>query len=316
MSEPDHCQFVESYLGRFESGTSDFEHDSVSDHVKLCSTCYDRMSSFFRVLEVPETGYLQETLDDLTLSIYNLAKALMRQEPPEDSPSKTNHDNVIFVTQPEDAQQYVAQGVEITEDVQDFTGKDEFRGESMDRVRNLIENSRREIDLILSLLDRGIELAGRYSWDCHNLKGILLVSDDRLDDAAREFRAVIAAPKVDAYLRSVQVHAMNNLSFLCSQQGQSDDAIRWAQKSCAFAEEVDMDTFSSRFGLMFFHLRRQHEGDIDRAAEQIGIILQDANSRSAFERCLGLESNAEVRRMLAETGLDKRFGLVGCDQKP
>ena len=306
MSEFSDCRFVEEYLDRFAAAKRELDHDAISDHVKLCSSCYERMAQFFRMLEVPESEYLAETIDDLTLSIYNLAKSIMRQ-PTSEQEDEASHENVLFVTQPEAPSHYVEEGAEIASEVQDYTGQDDVRGESMEHVREIMERPRHEVDFLLHLLDRGIALGGCYSNDCRNLKGILLLSEGEKEAAEKELRAVIAAPNADLYLRSVQVHAMNNLSWICSDRGDVNEAIKWATRSRVLAEECDLDQFSSRFALMFFYLQRNADGDGRAASAEVEAILASDTGRKEFMRCMTLAANAEIKQLFLARGLDERF---------
>ncbi|HGY92954.1 MAG TPA: hypothetical protein ENK43_17460 [Planctomycetes bacterium] len=309
MTRDDSCRFVEDYLGRFAGRQDELDHEAISDHVKTCSSCYELMSAFFQNLDVPESGYIRETVDDLTLSLYNLAKALMRQ--PAAKEEDPDLENVLFVSNPDASpDHYKEEAVEITEDVEDFTGRDDFRGASMEGMRNLMARSRREVDLLLSLLDRGIALEGQYSWDCRNLKAILLLTEERLEDAERELRAILALRGADVYLRSVQVHAMNNLSYVCSMKGDLGEALKWATRSRVLAEECNLDPVPCRFSRMFFLLKRDGPGDRDAAREEVRAILERDGGLEELQNCLALPSNKEIRELFVAKGLARDFPRI------
>ncbi len=302
--------FLEKHLERFVEGRETLDADAISDYIKANPDCHDQVAEFFRLIEVPESGYLQETLDDLTENIYNLAKALIKESPAE---ARADHENIRFMAQPEAADHYLAEGDEIVADVQDYTGDDRVRGESMNGLRDCMKRSRSEFDLVMSLLQKAIDLGGRWSADCRNLKGILHLSKEDLTAAEACFRAVIRTPGADLYLRTVQVHAMNNLAYICAMNESLDEAVRWAGKARVLSEECGMDLFSSRFGLMYFYLSRQGEGDLDLAAREIEAMMADGRSRDEFLRCLKLPSNRAIMDLVLASGLDGRFAILSED---
>ncbi|MCB9833628.1 MAG: hypothetical protein H6807_14255 [Planctomycetes bacterium] len=306
----DDRSFIESHLERFVAGHEKLDPEAISDYIKANPECHDQVAEFFRLIEVPESGYLQETLDDLTENIYNLAKALIKESPEE---NRADHENIRFLEQPEAAEHYVAEGDEIVADVQDYAGDDEVRGESMDGLRDCMRRSRSEFDLVMVLLRRAIDLEGRWSADCSNLMGILHLSHENLDEGEACFRAVIGLRAPDLYLRTVQVHAMNNLAYVCAMKAKLDEAILWATRARVLAEECGVEAFGTRFGLMYFFLSRKHDGDLERAAAEIEAMLADPGSQAEFLRCLKLPSNKEILELVIGNGMDRRFSVIRKD---
>ena len=65
----------------------------------------------------------------------------------------------------------------------DYAGNDKVRGESMDDLRETMHRSKGQFNLVLGLLQNGVDLAGRWSADCRNLQGILYLSEERTEEA-------------------------------------------------------------------------------------------------------------------------------------
>ncbi|MFT7619313.1 MAG: hypothetical protein ACI97A_002963 [Planctomycetota bacterium] len=298
---------IDDHLLRFQSGEGTLDADAISDYIKANPECHDRVAEFFRLIDVPESEYLDETLDELTENIYNLCKALVKEGPAE---KQQDHENIRFLEEPEAADHYIDEGDEIVADVQDYAGHDQVRGESMDNLLDEMKRSTAEFDLVLDLLQKGIDLKGRWSADCRNLKGILYLSEEQTEQAEVCFRDVIAMRGVDLYLRTVQVHAMNNLSYICCMNSKIDEAIKLAIRSRALAEETGIDTFSCRFGLMYFYMLRDQDGDIAHATEEISSMLGSDGKKEEFARCLKLPSNKEIRHLFENHGLDDQFSVL------
>src|SRR5262245_25993651 len=90
------CEYVTRYLEDFldEGKRKAFDLEQVSEHVRLCSTCYDQLAKFFRAIEIAPSSYLKETVDELCQAMYRLAGAVLRERrDPED-----NTENVIAVS--------------------------------------------------------------------------------------------------------------------------------------------------------------------------------------------------------------------------
>ena len=294
------CQMVADYLEEFgRRGALDV--DTVGEHVAVCPDCYESMSQFFRVMEVPNADdeYLDESLDDLTGAIYNLVKALTRN-PPSDA---TNRDNVRFVFEPGDPSQYVREGAEVLDEVEDFTGQTEVRGVGTEVVRNLIGGSQKYFAFAVSLLDKAIALGGRNALDCRNLKGILELTDENLAAARECFQAVIAVPSADLAARGVQVHAMNNLAYVHQLEKRLDEAVHWARRSRGLAEELGVEPFDSCFALVYFLLLRGAEDDRVQANEALARIKAIEGGVEEFHRCLEIDSNLEIKKIYNDSGL-------------
>ncbi len=261
------------------------------------------MLEFFRLMEVPETEYLDETLNDLTHAVYNFVKSLMAQAPA-DEESAERHDNVRFVQQPGDSAEYVLEGKEMIDDVQNFAGSDQVRGASMEGIRDLIERSQEEFEFAISLLEKSANLGGEFSLDCLNLKGILYLERSGFDEAELAFNAVITAKRGDLYTRKVQAHAMGNLAYTCIAMKRLDEAIVWATRSKALAEETSLDHFGARFGLAYGYLLRDFDGDLELARQEFEALSATPESRKVLAASLKLESNQEIRELFVRHGFE------------
>lgn len=301
------CDRIDSYLEGVRDGSKSFDHEQVTTLIADCPSCVSRVAEYFRVLEVPETGYLEETIDDLTKSLYDLVKALMKRD---DEDAADDHENVLFVDEPGDAEEIAQEGDEMIDDVQDFAGSDEVRGESMESIRMLIGRSRDRFDAAVVLLERAVDLNGLFSLDCRNLLGILYLKHGEVEEAESAFREVIRRGGRDLQARTVQVHAMNNLSFICAAGENLNEAIELARKSQVLADETGIDPFGSFFGLMYFHLSRGESGDLEAAVAAIESLSERDAGMEQLRRCLALASNHSIRELLRDRGLLERFPVL------
>ncbi len=105
---------IDEHLERFKGGQGALDADAISEYIKSNPDCHDRVAEFFRLIDVPESEYLQETLDELTENIYNLCKALVKEGPEE---KKQDHETIRFIEEPEAADHYIDEGDEIVADV-------------------------------------------------------------------------------------------------------------------------------------------------------------------------------------------------------
>lgn len=301
------CGYVASYLEeleKFGSNRSAHDLDRISAHVNGCASCHEQLKSFFHLVGAPESDYLRETVDDLTEAIYNLVKALIKR--PGDQ-NRSDYENVRFLTEPEDPDRYVEESAEMIDDVQDYTGSDTFNGESMEGIRNLIENSPADFRFARMLLQKAVDLDGRHSLDCRNLKGILYLEEERFDEAEAEFRGVVGAKPNDNYGRTVQVHALSNLAYVYRVRGDLDRAIRCAERSQALAEELGMDTFNPRFALAYFHLLRAAPSDLEAARAIVRSLTVSPEERACLTSALSVSANQEIKELYDKNGLTDEF---------
>lgn len=272
--------------------------DQVGEHVNACPTCHERLSTFFRVMDAPSSEYLDQSLDDLTESIYNLAKALIKR-PTEDD----DHENVRFVNDPGEPATYIDQGNEVIDDVQDYTGSDSIRGNSMEGLRGLIDESSSAFDLPHELLQQGIDLNGAFALDCHNLRGILFLQDEKPELARREFQAVLDHTPVDTYVRSVQVHALSNLAYVQVGEQNHSEAIRSADRARVLAEECGLDPFNSIFAENYARLLRGEAGDLAAVRESLASLRENSAAAATLTAALTMENNAEIQALYAQHDL-------------
>ena len=302
------CTHVASYLDSFGKPSANAaEVDGISEHVRDCRACFHRVADFFRLLKAPDTGYLRETIDDLTLAIYNLVKSLLLHTPPETDDDR--RENLRFSRDPGEASQYIRDGAEAIDDVEDFLGSDNMQGESMESIRaDLVQSHRR---LTAKLLQRGVDLGGLYSLDCRNLQGVLHLYAERLDEAERAFSAVVTAAVVDPYIRSVQVCSMLNLAYVYQRKRRFDDAVKWADRAKALACDIGNNPFPQSFGLAYFLLLRNRDGDDSRAAAEVGQILAQADTAIEFRRYLAMPTNTVIKDLFLNRGIAAPSDIAG-----
>ncbi len=304
------CDIVGAFLDSFRSGRKESgDLDRVGAHVTGCPSCYARVSDFFRCFEVKPSQYLAETLDELSFSVYNLVKAILKQ-----SRSAADFEIVTFVEPPGPVEEHVADSFTALDDVEDCTGAEVVGDTDVGEVRRLVRDlrdpsafERRKTDLAVLLLDLNARLGGKYSLDSLNLKGVIRYCEDRFAEAEAAFHAVIGADRRDLYSRTVNFHAMTNLAYARQQQGDLDAAVRWAGKAVALGEELGLPLSSAEAGLVYFLLLRNLGGDPDRAAERLARASETAERRAEMERLFNLDQNAKMREVLRSSGLAARF---------
>lgn len=272
--------------------------DHVGAHVNTCVPCRERLATFFRVMDAPESEYLDQSLDDLCESIYNLAKALIKR-PTEDD----DHENVRFVTDPGQPDTYIDRGSDVIDDVQDYIGSDVVRGNSMEGLRDLMEESSGDFDLPHELLQQAIDLNGSHALDCHNLKGILFLQDEKPEQARAEFKAVLNHTPVDGYVRTVQVHSLANLAYVYLAEGNLEEAIQHSRRSRVLAEGCNLDPFNAVFTENYARLLRGDPADIEAVRAELSNLRSDSKSSSMLETALAMENNAEIRELYAKHNL-------------
>lgn len=301
------CSTVAAYLDGFGRKAPPTDAlDGISEHLKTCRSCFQRVADFFRLLKAPTSDYVKETIDDLALAIYNLVKSLVKSTPSDSG--EESHENVRFTSEPGDASEYIRDGAEAIDDVEDFLGTADVAGENMESLRAMIEQSHRR--LAMKLLQKGVDLGGPYALDCRNLQGIIYLNANSLDEAEKAFANVIAAPPTDAYVRRVQMHAMINLAYVHHCRNGFDDAVKWADRSRALAEEIGLDAFTSRFGLAFFLMERNAPRDIDRAAQEIAKLIATEVGIKEFRRYIEMPSNKIIKDLFHSRGLAEKFAAT------
>ena len=286
------CDYVSNFLDTFGKQGGSANIDQVGEHVNACPSCHERLSNFFRVMEAPNSEYLEQSLDDLTESIYNLAKALIKR-PSEDD----DHENVRFVNDPDTPETYIDQGNDVIDDVQDYTGSDSVRGSSMEGLRDLIEDSSGAFDLPHELLQQAIDLKGSHALDCHNLRGILYLQEEKPALARVEFQSVLDHTPVDTYVRSVQVHSLANLAYVQIAEGNLSEAIRLAHRARVLAEECGLDSFTAVFAENYARLLRSEPADIAAVRESLSSLRSDPTASNTLDAALAMENNAEIQTL-------------------
>jgi hypothetical protein len=121
------CGDVAAYLDAFldHEARARFDTAALSGHAGACAACATRLAGFFRVLELPESAYLRETLDELAIAMHGLALAVIRER----QDPEANTDNLVPVAAPEGAADELArQGTEMADDAEDWAGSSRVAG--------------------------------------------------------------------------------------------------------------------------------------------------------------------------------------------
>ena len=303
------CGYVIRYLDAFldREARSTFEVEAISSHVSSCPACYQRLSVFFRTVELPESAYLRETIDELALALYNLAKAVIRDLPP--ASQDDNTENVIITEEGGGSvHENLSAGVEMIEDAQDYAGSRSVAGMDLDALRDLLENTDTgrvlRIDLALDLFRRVTALPSRYEAEAWNWVGVLCTQKEDFDAAEEAFSRVLAAPDG---ARNTRSWAHCNLGYVHKHRGDLDRAIRSARRSVVLAEEDGKDPFFGRFAGLYFASLRQGEGDASTADGLIDDILRSPGGLERMRQALTLETNRPIDETLRGTGVYERF---------
>lgn len=303
------CDYVTRYLERFleEGARSAVDLEQVGDHVGACPQCYQRLSQFFRTIELPEPGYLRETIDELALALYNLAKAIIRDRPAASPEDQT--DNLrITVPGGGSASENLQAGVEMIEDAEDYTGTSRVGGTDLEEVRAEIhraaDSQAMRIDLALALFERITRLPSRYQWRSWNWIGVLHLQKGEFDAAEAGFLKVLAG---GAEAREVRTFAHCNLAYVFKHRGDLDRAIRSARRSAILAEEDGEDTYFGRFAEFYFRMLRGAADDESEARRILSAIILAPGGRAQLVADLKLPSNGPVLDTFRNSRLAKDF---------
>lgn len=312
------CDYVSRYLDRFlDGGTrSGVDLEQVSDHVGTCPRCYVRLSHFFRTIELPESSYLRETIDELALSIYNLAKSVIRDRPPAGPDDATDN---LRITVPGGGTETenVQAGVEMIDDAEDYAGSHRVAGVDLEALRSRLEDASTSrgmrIDLALGLFGCLTGLQSRYLAKAWNWIGALHLQKKDFDAAEAAFLKVLAAEGGD---REVRSFAHCNLAYVFKQKGDLDRAIRSAQRSVVFAGEDGGDPYFGRFAEIYFRLLRGQEGDAAAARALLAQIQASPGGRAQWVGDLRLPSNEPVLSAIRNSPLAMDFPELRDPRRP
>jgi tetratricopeptide (TPR) repeat protein len=291
------CDYVTRYLDGFleEATRSTFDVEAVSEHIRLCSPCYDRLSRFFRTIELPESSYLKETIDELCVAMYRLAGAVLRErKDPED-----NTENVVPVSggAAGTSRDHVEHGHEMIADVEDYVGTDEVGGQNLGVVRKLFDqaerNEERKVDLAAVLCEEIARFPTRHRASALNLLGVLRLWRNRVAEAENAFVQALGEPDHDDDSRIARASALCNLGYAQQLRGDVEKAAKSERKSLALCEELGIDPFHALFGLFYFSLLRDEAGLAD-ARDALGRLLVLEDGRGRLRDMLALENNRPI----------------------
>jgi tetratricopeptide (TPR) repeat protein len=296
-------------VGRFLAGFADRRSrppedlEALSDHVASCPGCYLRLSEFFRTAPLPESSYLRETLDELAGSIYNLAKAIIRDRPP--AGAEDSAENVRITEEfPGGVVENARSGVEMIEDAEDYVGSTRVGSLDLEEVRAQLENAGTapgmKIDLALALFQRITGLDSRYTQKAWNWIGVLHYQKEDWDRAEEAFQRALA---VHGGAREVRAFAHCNLAYVHKHRGDLDLAVRSARRSIVLAEEDDRDPYFGEVAEMYFRLLRGAAGDLEEAGRLLERILSRPGGRPRLVADLRAGPNAAMRRALVASPL-------------
>lgn len=280
--------------------------DRIGTHAAQCPSCYTRLTRFFKTVELPESGFIKETLDELALSLYNLGRAIIRDRPPEEEDQAA----VLHITEEGggSAQENVASGVEMIEDAEDYAGSTMVHGVDLEALRDLLDDAEtaqgmRE-ELARRVFGRITEMECRYVGKAWNWIGALHYGAEQFDDAEVAFKQVLALG--DA-AREVRAFAHCSLSYIQKHRGDLDAAIKSARRSAVLAEEDGEDPYFGRFAEVYLRLLRGQEGDEAAAAGELDRILALADGAERFHRDLHAAQNAPVLKAFRASSLAGRY---------
>ena len=275
------CSFVSRYLDGFleKSGRDPLALEQVATHVRSCGACYDRLSGFFKTIELPPSTFLRETIDELCGAMYQLAVGVIRER----KDPEVNTDNMVSVYTRGSAKNAAADGLGMVDDAEDFVGTKGVGDVAFSEVRELIARAEmpreKKLDMARLLCDQILRFETRHAAVASNLLGVIHIWQGRPSDAEAAFLRTLAADAPHAEDRVFKAFAHCNLGYLSREKGDLRGAVQSARRSVAIAEEIGEDAFYGLFALVYFLVL---EGP---AAE--------AKAREAFEKLSGLERGLE-----------------------
>ncbi len=314
------CDYVSRYLERFldEGVRGGVDLEQVSAHVGACAGCWARLSHFFRTIELPESGYLRETIDELALAFYNLAKAIIRDRPPEGPGDATETVRITEEGGGSEAENVEA-GQEMIADAEDFTGSSSVLGLDLDDLREQLQEAgtarELKVEMALRLFRRITGMKSRYLEKAWNWIGVLHYQKGDLGEAEAAFLKVLAASDG---AREVRSFAHCNLAYVFKHRGDLDRAIRSAERSVVLSEEDGKDLYFGRFAELYFRVLRGSPADLNRARDLLGLLTATRDGRDRLLQDLATGANAPVRDSLAGSALAPLLPELGSggDSRP
>ena len=302
------CDYVSRYLERWldEGERSQLDLDAVGAHATECPRCCTRLAHFFRSVDLPESSYLKETIDELAWSLLNLARAVMRDRPVSDDSDKETAVLAITREGGGSAGENVEAGQEMIDDAEDYVGSATVGGMDLEEVRGLLEDAEQahglRVELALSLFQRVTELESRYEAEAWNWIGALEYRRERLDAAEAAFLKVLSLKEG---LEEVRSFAHCTLAYIFKHRGDLDRAVKSARRSVVLAEEDGKDPYFGRFAELYLRLLRASEGDAVATREILTALRSSDWDR--FGSDITAVANAPVLAVYRQSGLAEEF---------
>jgi hypothetical protein len=295
MSGEGECDSVRRWLDGFlaSEARDAAALEATAAHVRECASCYDRMTHFFRTIELPPSTYLRETIDELCLAVHQLAIGVIRER----TDPEVNTDNMVSVYTRGSAKKAAADGRAMTDDAEDYVGQEKVGDVAFEAVRDLIaraEMSReKKLDLARLLCEQILRFDTRHVGRAANLLGVIHLWQERRDDAERAFLRTLAAPSKSGDDRVFKAFAHCNLGYVSALKGDLKSATLSARRSVAISEEMGEDAFFGLFALVYFQVLQGPAAEAG-ARDTLAKLLALKDGARRTSDALRLENNREV----------------------
>jgi tetratricopeptide (TPR) repeat protein len=305
------CSFVSQYLDRFlqKSGRDDLALEQVAGHVRTCSACYDRLSGFFKTIELPPSTFLRETIDELCGAMYQLAVGVIRER----RDPEVNTDNMVSVYTRGSARNAAQDGLGMVDDAEDYVGEKGVGDVAFKDVRELIARAEmpreKKLDMARLLCEQILRFETRHTAVASNLLGVIHLWQGRRDEAEAAFLRTLAVRAGDAEDRVFKAFAHCNLGYLSREKGDLVAAVQSARRSVAIAEEIDEDSFYGLFALIYFLIL---QGPTAEAAARDAVAKLEAveRGRERFAEALRFENNREIAAVLRTSFIGREHAAL------
>jgi len=300
------CGDVAAYLDAFldHEARARFDVASLSEHAGGCASCATRLAGFFRVLEIPQSAYLRETLDELAIAMHGLALAVIRER----VDPEANTDNMVPVAAPEGASEDLArQGAEMVDDAEDWAGSSRVSGHDMAEFRDVIDDAarsrERKLDVAAKVCEAASRVATRHLPRVLNLLGAVRLWQSDVDAAEAAFLRTLACRDADEDGRRAQVFAHVNLAYVQRQRRRWDAADLSARRAVALAEELGEDPLFGLFAQLCIAVDRVAESGVGAVERVVARLIALPSGTARLRDALALENNKPVRDALRDAGI-------------
>lgn len=304
------CGVVAGYLDRFLT-SGKLERDdlnAIALHAGGCSSCYQRMSDFFRLAPLPDSSFLRETLDELAGSLLNLARAVIRDRPPQGGEDEASG---VRITDPGggSAEDNLELGAEMIEEAEDYSGSSLVGTHDLRELKRLLADAEQarglRIDLALQIFSWVTRLDCRYHAQAWNWIGALLYKKGSFGDSKRAFLQALGQPEGQQDVRSF---ANCTLAYIYKHEGDLDRAVAAAHRSQTLAAEDGKDRFFGLLAEIYTRLLRGGPGDGEAARERLSEILALPSGRERLREALQASYNEPILRAFEQSGLRPAIG--------